>query len=62
MPSSFLTAIFGMFTPLERIFVLNDICSIAVVCGGGSLIINGAVDEDWEADTMKIAGSENANI
>ena len=46
----------------ERIFVLNDICSIAVVCGGGSLIINGAVDEDWEADTMKIAGSENDAI
>lgn len=42
----------------ERIIVLNDICSIAAVCGGGSLIINGAVDEDWEADTIKIAGSE----
>lgn len=42
----------------KRIFILNDICSIAAVCGGGSLIINGTADEDWEADTIKMAGNE----
>lgn len=42
----------------ERVFILNSICDTAVVCNGGSLLINGVTDEDWEADTVKLAGNE----
>lgn len=42
----------------ERVFILNGICDTAVVCNGGSLLINGVVDESWEAETIKLVGNE----
>lgn len=42
----------------ERVFILNGICDTAVVCNGGSILINGVIDESWESETIKLAGNE----